>query len=105
MWRNATDGFVYVSLPGGLLPGPYRILQRGKRHVVDSAPVRVLSKHSRCSRRQRQCLSQGRGRCATGAITLFLSFFRLCHNAAVDGQLLLFRLHLIAAIRLARIDE
>ena len=43
VWRNATDGFVYVSLPGGLLPGPYRVLQRGKRHVVDSAPVRALT--------------------------------------------------------------
>ena len=41
VWRNATDGFVYVSLPGGLLPGPYRVLQRGKRHVVDDAPVCV----------------------------------------------------------------
>ena len=39
VWRNATDGFVYVSLPGGLLPGPYRVLQRGKRHVTDRHPV------------------------------------------------------------------
>ena len=41
VWRNATDGFVYVSLPGGLMPGPYRVLQRGKRRVTDSAPVSV----------------------------------------------------------------
>ena len=41
VWRNATDGFVYVALPGGLLPGPYRVLQRGKRHVVDRYPVSV----------------------------------------------------------------
>jgi len=39
VWRNVTDGFVYVSLPGGLLPGPCRVLQRGKRHVTDSHPV------------------------------------------------------------------
>ena len=45
VWRNVTDGFVYVSLPGGLLPGPYRVLQRGKRHVTDSQPVSILSRH------------------------------------------------------------
>ena len=39
VWRNATDGFAYVSLPGGLLPGPYRVLRRGRRHVTDSHPV------------------------------------------------------------------
>ena len=48
LWRNATDGFVYVALPGGLLPGPFRVLRRGSRHVTDRYPVRVAAACSLC---------------------------------------------------------
>lgn len=32
-WRNIADGRVYVYLPGGILPGPYRVNTKTKRHV------------------------------------------------------------------------
>ena len=39
-WRNSKDRRVYVCLPGGLLPGPYRVVSKTKRHVTTAA-VRV----------------------------------------------------------------
>lgn len=34
-WRNQADGRVYVYLPGGILPGPYRVTTKTKRHVTN----------------------------------------------------------------------
>ena len=35
LWRNAADKRVYVFLPGGLLPGPYRVTTKTVRHVTN----------------------------------------------------------------------